>query len=185
METTGPLGLYPRSLREVRAFLAEDRTIRSDMKLAAPGSLTVLTLAIVRLGQFCHRGRGMVPRMLRPLWALADLLVLQLCFETRIAPDVLCAPGLHTQHRLQRVTIDRGVVIGPDVTLLGGSKLIHTAQGSPILGAGSFIGTRSAIVGPVRVGERAKVSMGTVVLADVPEDGVVRGMPATLVEPAS
>lgn len=151
--------------------------------LKAPGSLTIVALAIMRLGQFCHRSRGLLPAALRPLWWLLDLLILQLCFEARISPDVLCGPGLHTQHRMKLVSIDAGVVIGSGVTLLGDTKLVRTPEGSPTLGTGAFVATRSAIIGPVNVGEGAVISMGSVVLSDVPGDRMARGNPAALVEP--
>ena len=78
IETSGRLRPFPRSLREVRAFLAKDVTIQTTTKLDAPGILVVLTLAIVRLDTLGHRCRCMVQRVFRPLVALADPLILLL-----------------------------------------------------------------------------------------------------------
>jgi serine O-acetyltransferase len=184
MGAGGSLGAYPRTLREVGAFLAQDRTPKNPKMLQAPGGLTVLVLATVRLGQYCHRGRGLLPHLMKPAWALVDRLFLRFLFEAQISPDLLCGPGLHVQHRMRLVTIDPGVVIGSDVTLLGDTKLIRTAEGSPTIGSHAFIATRCAIIGPAVLGSRARVGMGSVVIDDVPEGRVARGMPAALVEVA-
>ena len=41
---------------------------------------------------------------------------------------------------------------------------------SPQLGAGSFIGSNTALVAPVRVGDRALVAAGSTITEDVPDD---------------
>ena len=43
------------------------------------------------------------------------------------------------------------------------------------IGAGAFIGSNSALVAPVRIGEGAYVSTGSVVTEDVPDDGLAFG----------
>ncbi|MDP7035876.1 MAG: NTP transferase domain-containing protein [Planctomycetota bacterium] len=55
------------------------------------------------------------------------------------------------------------------------------------IGAGAFIGSGSVLVAPVEIGPRSTVGAGAVVLArrDVPEDGVVVGVPARSILPSS
>jgi bifunctional UDP-N-acetylglucosamine pyrophosphorylase/glucosamine-1-phosphate N-acetyltransferase len=49
------------------------------------------------------------------------------------------------------------------------------------IGAGAFIGSDTALVAPVRVGERALVAAGSVITEDVPDDAlaIARGRQAT------
>ena len=182
--TPDELGQFPRSLREVRAFVRADLA-RPGFQGAPPGPLTALVLVTLRAGQYCRRAGGGVPRLVKPLWALVNLTILRACFEVRISPDLLCGPGLRLEHRCQLTHVDPGTVIGTNVTLLAGSKLLRTPEGSPTIGSNVLIGARSAIIGPVAIGQGAMIAVATVVLHDVPDGKIARGMPASILEPRS
>ncbi len=68
-----------------------------------------------------------------------------------------------------------GVVIEHQVTI-GAEK-----RQSPVLGDGVFLGAGAKIIGPVRIGDRAKIGANAVVLADVPAGATAVGVPAKVV----
>lgn len=49
---------------------------------------------------------------------------------------------------------------------------------SPIVGSGVFLGAGAKVIGPVRIGDGAKVGANAVVVKDVPEHTTVVGVPA-------
>ncbi|HYN74145.1 MAG TPA: hypothetical protein VES60_16735 [Nakamurella sp.] len=51
--------------------------------------------------------------------------------------------------------------------------------GQPILGSDVMIGAGAAVLGGVRIGDRAIIGAHAVVTADVPADSVATGAPAT------
>ena len=52
---------------------------------------------------------------------------------------------------------------------------------SPILGDNVFIGAGAKIIGPVRIGDGAKIGANAVVLADFPPGATTVGIPARVV----
>ena len=80
-----------------------------------------------------------------------------------------------------------GVVINGSVRGGTGVKIEHQVtigaekRQSPILGDGVFIGAGAKIIGPVMVGEGARVGANAVVVADVPPFSTVVGIPAKVV----
>jgi len=97
----------------------------------------------------------------------------------------------------RRVFIDHGmgVVIGEtaevadDVTLYHGVTLGGTSWNKgkrhPTLGKGVVVGAGAKILGPIFVGEGAKIGSNAVVVKDVPAGATVVGVPGRLVEEAS
>ena len=81
------------------------------------------------------------------------------------------------------ITIEDGVWIGPDVTLLTGeADLLHgttPARVGPVtIGAGASIGARTIILPGTRIGTNAVVAVGAVVTTDVAPGAIVAGTPA-------
>jgi serine O-acetyltransferase len=80
-----------------------------------------------------------------------------------------------------------GVVINGNVRGGTGVKIEHQVtigaekRQSPVLGDGVFIGAGAKIIGPVMIGEGARVGANAVVVADVPPFSTVVGIPAKVV----
>jgi serine O-acetyltransferase len=81
--------------------------------------------------------------------------------------------------------------IGDDVTIyqnvtLGGTNPTSGEPGKrhPTIGNGVIIGSGAQVLGPIHVGERARIGANAVVTKDVPEGATMTGIPArsTLVE---
>src|SRR5690349_2309920 len=96
----------------------------------------------------------------------------------------------------RRVFIDHGMgvvigetaEIGDDCTLYHGVTLggvsWNKGKRHPTLGKGVVIGAGAKILGPVRVGDNAKVGSNAVVVRDVPQGATAVGIPARIVTAA-
>ena len=93
----------------------------------------------------------------------------------------------------RRVFIDHGMgivigetaVIGDDCTLyhgvtLGGTSW-HKGKRHPTLGRGVVIGAGAKVLGPIEVGDGAKIGSNAVVVRDVPAEATAVGIPARVV----
>lgn len=94
----------------------------------------------------------------------------------------------------KRVFIDHGMgvvigetaEIGDDTTLYHGVTLGGTTWNKgkrhPTLGRSVVVGAGAKILGPIRVGDGAKVGSNAVVVKDVPDEATVVGVPGRVVE---
>jgi serine O-acetyltransferase len=101
---------------------------------------------------------------------------------------------IHPAARIgQRFFIDHGMgvvigetaEVGDDVTLyhgvtLGGTSWV-TGKRHPTLGNGVIVGAGAKILGPIHIGNHARVGSNAVVLKDVPEGMTVVGIPGHIV----
>jgi len=85
------------------------------------------------------------------------------------------------------VVIGETAEIGDDVTLYHGVTLGGTSWNKgkrhPTLGNGVVAGAGAKILGPVRVGDNAKIGSNAVVVKDVPDGATAVGIPARVLEP--
>lgn len=94
----------------------------------------------------------------------------------------------------RRVFIDHGMgvvigetaVIGDDCTLYHGVTLGGTSWNKgkrhPTLEAGVVIGAGAKVLGPITIGENAKIGSNAVVVKDVPANATAVGIPARILE---
>ena len=139
---------------------------------------------------FCYPGLHavMFHRLSHPLWQRGWRFLPR--FISHIA-KMLTGVEIHPGARLgRRLFIDHatGVVIGEtaevgdDVTLyhgvtLGGTSL-HAGKRHPTVRNGVIIGSGRQVLGPITIGEEARVGANAVVLSDVPTGATVVGIPA-------
>ena len=91
----------------------------------------------------------------------------------------------------QRARRKTGIEIHPGATIgknlfyhnvtLGGTGNEKEHQRHPIVGNNVVIGTGATVLGPIKIGDRAKIGAGAVVLHDVPIDCTAVGMPAKII----
>ena len=102
-----------------------------------------------------------------------------------IGKNVFANHGL-TVMSLGTITIDDGVMMGPEVALLTVNhepKNIRVVKTREIhLKKNAWIGARAIILPGVTVGENAIVGSGAVVTKDVPDNAVVVGSPARVIK---
>jgi serine O-acetyltransferase len=104
-------------------------------------------------------------------------------FNVHIGNAVTIGPGLVIPHGNVvidgRTTIGRGCQINPWVTIgLSNSRKVGFSLEGPTLGDYVHIGTGAKILGPVRVGDYARIGANAVVVHDVPANTTVVGAPA-------
>ncbi len=104
-----------------------------------------------------------------------------------IGRKVEIGPGLLIPHG--NIVIDGAVKIGRDCTInpwvtigLSARRRIGLDPSGPTLGDGVFIGTGARILGPITVGDYARIGANAVVIDDVPPDATVVGVPARVVQ---
>lgn len=83
------------------------------------------------------------------------------------AHDILIAP---TSVIGDRVGVMQGVTIGSS----------NSRVGTPVIGNDVFIGAGAKILGPVKIGDRARVAANSLVITDVPPDTTAIGVPAKI-----
>lgn len=107
-------------------------------------------------------------------------------FGIEVAPKCKIGPGLFLPHTSGTVVgawrIGKNVTIFQNVTL--GAKTADMGwdvEKRPSVGDGVILGAGCKVLGPVHVGAGSVVGANAVVLADVPENVTVAGIPATIV----
>lgn len=161
-----------RLAEDIETVLAHDPAARNALEvvLVYPG------LHAIWLHRLSHalwrRGLVIAPRVLAHL--------------TRAATGIEIHPGARLG---RRVFIDHGMgivigetaAVGDDCLLykgvvLGGTSL-ERRERHPILGRGVVVGTNACVLGPIQLGDGAKVGSNSVVIRDVPSCATVVGVP--------
>ena len=78
------------------------------------------------------------------------------------------------------VVVNTAAVVEHDVVVGDGSHVAPAAVllGAVVVGAGTLVGSGARVLPGIRVGDRVVIGAGAVVVADVPDDTVVTGVPA-------
>jgi serine O-acetyltransferase len=101
-----------------------------------------------------------------------------------IHPGALLGRRLFIDHATG-VVIGETAIVGNDVTMYQGVTLGGTGKGHgkrhPTVCDGVFIGNNANVLGNITVGENSRVGAGSVVLADVPPNSTVVGVPAHII----
>jgi serine O-acetyltransferase len=107
-----------------------------------------------------------------------------LVFDVDIHPGATLGHGIMIDHATG-VVIGETAVVGNDVSMLHGVTLGGSgcAEGRrhPTIGNGVLIATGASILGPIDIGDGAKIAAGSVVLESVAAHTTVAGVPARVV----
>ena len=103
---------------------------------------------------------------------------------SEIHPGATLGPGLCIDHGLglvigETAEIGTNCTIYHQVTLGGTGK--DTGKRHPTLGDNVLIGAGAKILGPVYIGNNARIASGSVVLTDIPDNSTAAGVPAIVV----
>lgn len=158
--------------------------IVKDLDPAARNSLEVLltypgikALAAHRLSHFLwEHNLKLLARMNSQFWRFLT--------NIEIHPGAKIAAGVFIDHGAglvigETAEVEEGVMLYHGVTLGGTGK--DKGKRHPTIRKGALISAHSQIIGPIEVGENAKVGAAAVVLSDVPADVTVVGVPAKVV----
>lgn len=104
--------------------------------------------------------------------------------QIEIHPGATIAPGVFIDHGSglvigETAIVEEGVMLYHGVTLGGTGK--DTGKRHPTVRRGALVSAHAQVIGPVEIGKNAKVGAGAVVVADVPADVTVVGIPAKVV----
>lgn len=164
--------------------IREDIASVKERDPAARSSLEVL---------LCYPGLWAVwiHRVSHALWCAHLRLLARISSQVaRFLTGVDIHPGARLGRRLfidhaTGVVIGETAVVGDDVTMyqgvtLGGTGKQHGKR-HPTICNNVFVGNNANVLGNVTVGENSRVGAGSVVLADVPPNSTVVGVPAHIV----
>jgi serine O-acetyltransferase len=164
---------------EIDATLARDPAARSRLEvvLCYPGFHAVL---FHRVGHWLWRRR----------WLLVGRFVSHI---GRVLTGIEIHPGAQIGRRLfidhgMGVVIGETAEIGDDCTLyqgvtLGGTSLTRGAKRHPTLGTAVIVGSHAQILGPFRVGDRARIGAHALVQAEVADGARMVGVRARPLAP--
>ncbi|MGM9662242.1 MAG: serine O-acetyltransferase [Oscillospiraceae bacterium] len=168
--------LFGRIDETLRAYLARDP--------AAGSRLEVLLLYPGVFATFNHRiAHWLYCQDLRFLARLVSQ-------WSRFWTGIEIHPGAKIGRRLvidhgSGIVIGETAEIGNDVLLYQGCTLGGTGKERgkrhPTIGDHVMVGSGAKVLGPIHVGDFARIAAGAVVLADVPEDSTAVGVPARVV----
>ena len=166
------------------------RAVRSDVEAARERDPAARSLVEVLL---CYPGLHALwlHRVAHTLWThgirLPARLISQLSrFLTgiEIHPGATIGPGLFIDHGMG-VVIGETAEIGEDVTIYQGVTLGGTGKESgkrrPTVRDRVIVGTGARVLGPLEIGEGAKIGAGAIVIRNVPPNSTVVGNPGRTV----
>jgi serine O-acetyltransferase len=106
--------------------------------------------------------------------------VARILFSAHIPPEAQIGEGTHLGYGGLGIVIHKEAVIGRNVLLSPGVVIGGRSEmpGAPIIEDNVLIGVGAKILGPVRIGEGAKVGANAVVIDDVLPGDTVVGIPA-------
>ena len=145
-----------------------------EVLLTYPG---VKALAAHRLSHFLWKhGFKLLARMHSQFWRFWT--------QIEIHPGAQIESGVFIDHGAglvigETAIVEKGVLLYHGVTLGGTGK--DSGKRHPTVRKGALISAHAQVIGPVEIGENAKVGAAAVVVADVPSDVTVVGIPAKIV----
>lgn len=174
-------------MTSMRRFLG---VLREDLQAARdrdPAARSMLEVALGYPGVHAIWGYRIAHRMWRePGLRLPARLLSQL---VRSATGIEIHPGAQLGRRLfmdhgMGIVIGETAMVGDDVVMfhgatLGGVSMKHGKR-HPTLGDGVVIGSGARVLGPVWIGDGAKVGANAVVVKDVPAGATAVGVPAVI-----
>ncbi len=128
-----------------------------------------------------YQAKGPLRRMRKLVWKLVHWWA-SLLAQCNIPLNLQVAGGLLLPHP-QGIVINSDAVIGPNALIFQQVTIGSNGRGVPVIGGHVDIGAGARIIGPVRVGDHARIGANAVVTRDVPAGAVVVGNPARIMEP--
>lgn len=128
-----------------------------------------------------HRDRPGLPALLLRRLARLRHAFWSVVTASDIRPQARLGDGLFLPHP-NGIVIHHEAVIGEGCTLMQQVTIGQVAgPGAPVLGAGVYVGAGAKVLGPITIGEGARIGANSVVLTDLPAHCTAVGMPARVV----
>lgn len=126
------------------------------------------------------------PLLKQVLWIvymIMDLIVVRGICGAELNPNGDIGKNVSFIHNANGVMLGGGYSIGNNSTVYHQVTIgvINNKSGSPQIGKNVFIGAGAKILGPIVIGDNAKIGANAVVLCDVPENATAVGVPARII----
>jgi putative colanic acid biosynthesis acetyltransferase WcaB len=166
-------------MTSLKSFLFQDWQSNCETSLKSR-----VVLVLFRSANF-SQDSTIVSKLMKPARGIYQILV-EWILGIEIPYDTTIGESLQLQHG-HGIVINHHTVIGHHcilrhTTTIGNKKLSDGSYSSaPTIGNHVDIGCHVVILGDVKIGDRAVIGAGSVVIRDVPAGGVVVGNPARLI----
>lgn len=170
--------MFKRFIEEIDSFFARDPAAHSRMEviLLYPGVHAVLSHKLAH--RLWNRGWKFFARFISQITRFFT--------GIEIHPGATIGKRLFIDHGIG-VVIGETAKIGNDVTIYHGVTLGGTSFSGgirhPQVGNNVIIGAGAQLLGPIKIGDNARIGSNAVVVSDVPEDATMVGIPAKPVKP--
>lgn len=162
----------PRFFRNVRADIQRHGRLCTR---------SVLGLLVFRFGAWALTKPRWLRAVLMKFYGLAERMA-RLVTGLHMHCSVHVGEGLHLIHAEGPISIHPDVVLGDRVGIMHNVTIGATIEqeGAPILGNDVFVGTGAVILGPVVVGDNARIAANSLVITNVPANCIAIGVPARI-----
>jgi serine O-acetyltransferase len=140
---------------------------------------SVIGLTVYRIGVWARTQPGYIRVPVFKIYGIVDKLVRPIT-GIHMYCTVLAGDDLHLIHAEAPISIHPDAVIGDRVGIMHNVTIGETVEleGVPIIGNDVFIGVGAVILGPVIVGDGARVAANSLVITDIPPNSTAIGVPA-------
>jgi serine O-acetyltransferase len=142
----------------------------------------IWAISVFRFGQYVYQEASPLARMFFKIPYELSAKLIGHIVGIHLAPRTNIGPGLYIGHYggiwiSPLATIGANCNIGQGVTI--GTAGVNFA-GAPVLGDRVWVGPNAVISGPSKVGDGAVVGANSLVVTNIPENGVAVGVPAKI-----
>jgi serine O-acetyltransferase len=156
------------------------RNVRADVQRHGRFvTRSVLGLMVFRFGAWALTKPRWIRAVAMKVYGVAERLV-RLLTGLHMHCTVLVGERLHLIHSEGPISIHPDVVLGDRVGIMHNVTigLANEGDGAPVIGNDVFIGTGAVILGPVYVGDNARIAANSLVITNVPANCLAIGVPA-------
>ncbi|MGD6961107.1 serine O-acetyltransferase [Fictibacillus phosphorivorans] len=161
--------------------LLKKNSFKENWKISGYGFLSI---CIYRLGNYIYNNLRfpIVYPIFITIYKLLDLLIVQGFNNSEIHYPTKIGKNLKLPHGGKGVIISSKAIIGNNVTIYHQVTIgtIKANGDAPIIEDNVLIGAGAKILGPIVIGEGAKIGANAVVINDVPSNKTTVGVPAKL-----
>ncbi len=171
--------------REIVAEIKSEIAVIRERDPAARSTAEVVLLYSGFHALLAHRLAHLLQQKGHPMAARAISQGARFFTGIEIHPGATIGKGLFIDHG-SAVVIGETAEIGENCTIYQGVTLGGTGKDvgkrHPTLGNHVMVGAGAKILGPVHIGDNAKIAAGAVVLKDIPANSTAVGIPARVVK---
>lgn len=171
---------FRADLRRYLVYAGGERWHRLRVAVTSDGAWA---MAVYRFGRSLRTQSLPLQPLLWCLYRACEILV-GIATSISIDLEARIAPGFYVGHFVS-VRIGAGAVIGRNSSV----SQMCTIEGSghfpernaPVIGDRVYLGSGAKVIGPLRIGDGAAICANSVVVEDVPDNGVVLGNPGVVI----